>query len=205
MVGVTEATAAAVVVCRPSGSTAAAAAAAASVYLPRGCPSTSTPSTRVFFAPHTIFLLPTQDNELFQPWGRRAGAVSGCRPPSPFKRGTTLSLPPPRPPAPSESTPDSFFALSWSFGGADPTWLPRSAEAHQLGLLPPGDLLKRYACGHGQPAGTSLGGQIRSGTPHGNPPGPHLQSIPPLPPHTSPAFPPEAKHAMLCQGPPHPI
>ena len=59
----------------------------------------------------------------------------------------------------SLSTPDSLFAPSWILGGADPPWLPRSAEAHPPGPLPPGELPQRpgNAGGHGQPAGSRLG------------------------------------------------
>ena len=45
--------------------------------------------------------------------------------------------------------------------GADPTCLPRSVEAHQLGPLTPGELAQRQTGGYGPSAGSRLG--ARSG------------------------------------------
>ena len=73
-----------------------------------GGPSTQAPSTR-----------PKGFCSLCEPWGRRAGAVRGCKPPSPCKRSTTI------PPLPFPPTPTLHLPLT-------PSLLSRGPKGGQI-------------------------------------------------------------------------
>ena len=112
----------------------------------------------------------------------RAGAVSGHRPPSPCIEKHHSPLPP-------IPYPRLLLCSLVDLRGADPTCASPLGRGASTRALIPGELLKRNTCGHGLPAGSGLGRQIRAETPwpDGNPLM-HFSSGYPLPSTRSPLY-----------------
>ena len=180
--------------CRPSGSTAAAATAAASVFLPRGRPfrTSAIDKTQGFFAPHTG---PRAFSTLGTP-GKGCQRLQASQPLQAKHNHPSPPLPPPLLTYPRMLL-CTLVDLRWGRSDLAPS-LGRGASTGAPS--PPPRPAAAAACRRAWPIHRHpTWGPEPFRDPTREPPW-----STPLP-HTSPASPPETKHAMLCQGPHHPI